>query len=431
MALAALAAFLTSLLLTPLVAIAAWKAGAVSHPDGARRLQAKPVPLWGGFAVLVGMIAGTGAAWAAGLIAGEAARFSAALMLSAGTICLLGCYDDCREISAAAKLLGQLVAVLPLVLAGFYAERLLLFGYEIELGWLGVPVTMAWFALAVNALNLLDGMDGLASLTGIVISIGIAVISAALGSQVATAPALLLAAALTGFLVHNFPPARIYLGDAGSLLVGLLLAAMAMRSSAGEATTMNGSVASILLLLPLADTSLAVVRRLLRKQSVFQGDRGHVHHRLLDRGFSTAQALAVLGGLSLANGGLAWFAAVSGREPLAWSTVAAGLPLLIYARLLAHEEWALVRRALPAPALWTLPSASDTPLAEEKIVALPIEIGSGARPSPVLEPHFRREPLPVAEGDGNSQEAESTRTRRKRTILPVATRSSKQRRRAA
>ena len=144
MAVAALVAFLCSLLLTPAVAAIAWRLGAVSHPDGGRRRQPRSTPLWGGLAVLIGLYAGAAVASGAGVIATEDATWTAAILLSAGIICLLGCYDDARAISASSKLAGQLLAIAPLLLAGFHAERLLVFGLEVELGWLGVPLTAAW-----------------------------------------------------------------------------------------------------------------------------------------------------------------------------------------------------------------------------------------------------------------------------------------------
>jgi UDP-GlcNAc:undecaprenyl-phosphate GlcNAc-1-phosphate transferase len=264
------------------------------------------------------------------------------------------------------------------------------------LGWLGGPLTVAWLILGINALNLLDGIDGLASLAGILVSLAVAVIAASLGSTTLMVPALLLPAALAGFLFHNRPPARIYLGDAGSMLVGLLVAAMAVQLPSDGPAAMNASVAILLLLLPLADTGLAILRRTLRKQSPLDGDRGHVHHCLLQRGFSVGKALGVLGSLCLANGCLAWFVAVKGQELLAWSVVAAGLPLLVYTRVLGYQEWRLFVGALSRAALPWLPRGGVARAGEEKAAVLQVAVEPTVV-SPVPEPHFHRDLQPSGE----------------------------------
>ena len=417
MELAALIAFLTTMLLTPLAARAAWRAGAVSHPDGARRLQAKSTPLWGGGAVFAGLCLGVSTSSGLGLLSAEALQSTAALMLSAGLICLLGCYDDLRVLSARAKLGGQIIAVLPVVLAGGYVERLGLFGYEFELGWLGGPLTVAWLVLGINALNLLDGIDGLASLTGILVSLAIAVSAASVGSTTLMVPALLLPAALAGFLLHNRPPAGIYLGDAGSMLIGLMIAAMAARTPSGLHAAMNVPVAVLLLLLPLTDTALAILRRSLRGRSLMEADRGHIHHQLLARGFSVWKTLRVLGGFSLLNGCLAWFAAVQGQELLAWTLVIACLPLLIYARLLGHEEWRLVWNKV----------AGGVMTSQDEAAVPPVAVAPQTLGATVPDPHFHRELQPSGRGWAAGFEASETR-RSQRSQSELARRSRAARR---
>lgn len=403
MGLAALIAFLTTLLLTPLAVQAAWRAGAVSHPDGARRLQARPTPLWGGCAVFAGVCLGMSAAWGLDLVAAEGVRGTAALMLSAGLMCLLGCYDDLRAISALSKLGGQILAVLPVVLAGVYVDRLSMFGYEFELGWLGGSLTIAWLVLGINAFNLLDGIDGLASLTGILVSLAVAAIAATLSSTTLMTSALILPAALAGFLFHNRPPAKVYLGDAGSMLIGLLVAAMAASMPSDGPATMNVPVAVLLVLLPLADTGLAILRRTLRGRSLMEADRGHIHHCLLERGFSVWKALLVLGSLCLVNGGLAWFAAVEGLELLAWSIVVAGLPLLVYTKLLGHREWNL---------LWSKVVGGVAAREEESAIP-PVAVAAQTLGPAIPEPHFHRDLLPSGHGRGAGLETSEGRPRPK------------------
>lgn len=337
-------AIAVSLALTPLAKALAWKFDILSRPDGQRKLHSRPTPLLGGGSLYLAFLLSATVAYSVVVTKGITLSVPTALAMSAGMLCVLGIYDDFCDMNARWKLFGQVFSTLPIVLAGGYIERLFLFGYCIELGWVGIAFTMGWLVFGINALNLLDGMDGLASVVGMAISLAIAAIAASQDHAAVMVLALALAGALAGFLVYNLPPARIYLGDCGSMIIGVTLALLALRVSSTERGTANFTVAATLLFVPLADTALAIVRRTLQGKGLMVADRGHVHHRLLDRGFSIWIVLSFLGGASLATGAVAWLVAVSGRELWAWAILGVLAVLLVNRRLVGHEEWKLTSR---------------------------------------------------------------------------------------
>lgn len=355
-------AIVGSLLLTPLARMLAWRFNAVSWPDGDRRLHTQPTALWGGSAVYLAVALGVAASYGPFPGTFNAMVLLTAVGLSTGMLCLLGCYDDRHEMRAHWKLFGQILSTLPVVLVGCYVQRIVLLGYCIDLGWLGVLFTMGWLVLGINAMNLLDGMDGLASTIGIAISVVAAVIAGIQGNAEATLLALALAGALAGFLVYNLPPARIYLGDCGSMVIGLAVSVLAIQVSLVTPRTANLTVAVSLLFIPLADTGLTIVRRTFNRRGLMVADRGHVHHRLLDRGFGIWKVLAVLGGSCLLTGVVAWSVALGGQEALAWGVLALLSILAVNSQLVGHEEWNLTRRLIariaarlsgkPLPARW-------------------------------------------------------------------------------
>jgi len=150
---------------------------------------------------------------------------------------------------------------------------------------------------------------------------------------------------LAGFLVYNLPPARIYLGDCGSMIIGVTLALLVLRVSlVDETSTASFSTAVALLFIPILDTTLAITRRTLQGKSPMAADRGHVHHRLLDRGFSIWQVLGILGGLCLTTGAIAWMMYVAGLELLGWAALGTLIVLLVNRQLVGHVEWRLTKQ---------------------------------------------------------------------------------------
>ncbi len=344
-----------SLALTPLARFAALRLNAVDAPDGLRKLHARCVPLWGGVAVYVALLIGltliqwTGIADAAGL--GE---LSTILIFATGFVCLLGCVDDSWDLNPKFKLLLQIVSVLPIVAAGYYIDRVVIFSTPIELGSFGIPLTVLWLVGCINALNLLDGMDGLAATVGLSTAAMMAVIATAMGHHHVAIIAVALAGALAGFLVYNLPPASIFLGDSGSMSIGLMVGILGIQGSLKTTATLSLTVPAVVLSIPMLDTALAIVRRRLLGKPIDAPDRGHIHHRLLDKGLSTWQALCIIGALVLATGGAATAATIFRNDALAWIAVLTVLVVMVRMRALGHYELSLVKLRVASLLAWTV-----------------------------------------------------------------------------
>lgn len=310
--LAGLAALLTTWLLTRPVWRAALRWGAVDEP-GPRKVHADTRPRWGGLAVAAGIAAGLAVVAnlrpvdlfdEPGILGG----------LIGGSLLVLavGAWDDRRRLRAPVKFAVQLAAATLAWWCGirFGAVTHPLTGLPVELGWLSVPLTLGWLVLVTNAWNLIDGLDGLAALLGFIASVLFA--AALIVRQVDASLVLVvpLVGALAGFLPRNLPPARGFLGDSGSYLIGFQLAALAILTGQKGITGFAVFGPLLVLALPVIDTLVTMLRRLVRHRNLadmFRPDRGHIHHRALAAGIrvrDTVAALALLGML-LGLGGLA------------------------------------------------------------------------------------------------------------------------------
>lgn len=337
-------ALASAIALTPLARALALRLEIVDQPDGRRKLQKRPVPLFGGVAVYLSLVLGL---LAANFLAGEAYpqlfELSRVLIAATGFVCLFGCIDDTWDLSPRFKLLLQVCSVLPIVLEGYSIERLYVFGQPFELGWLGVPITVLWLVACINALNLLDGMDGLASLVGLSTAAMLAIIALNLGHPHVSLIAIALAGALAGFLLYNLPPASIYLGDSGSMVIGMVVGLLGMQAALKTPATLSITAPAVLMSIPMLDTLLAIVRRKLTGQRIDTADRGHIHHRLLDRGLNNWQALGVIGLLCLLTGAAAVTAIFIPSDGLAWAIALSLVVFLVRLRVFGHHELALVK----------------------------------------------------------------------------------------
>ncbi len=353
----ALAAFAISLAVTPLARAVALRLGMVDQPDARRKMHGREVPMAGGLALFVAVAAVVAAVTLVPGWLGEELRSSIGYLIGLGcaavVICALGIADDSRGIRGRHKLLGQCAAVGIVLASGVVVEKIQLFGWGLDLGLLALPLTGLFLLAAINSLNLIDGMDGLLGSIGLIISAAVAVMAASAGHWAVAAVAAALGGGLLGFLRHNFPPATIFMGDAGSMLVGLVIGVLAIRSSLKAPATIGIALPIGLLTLPFFDTAAAIVRRKLTGRSLYTTDRGHLHHCLLRRGFSTRWALALASACCLATCVAALASHAFNNELIVMATGAALICILIVTRLFGHAEWLLVKnRVLAAGASW-------------------------------------------------------------------------------
>ncbi|MBW3539996.1 MAG: undecaprenyl/decaprenyl-phosphate alpha-N-acetylglucosaminyl 1-phosphate transferase, partial [Planctomycetes bacterium] len=334
MALAAVSAYA----LTALARFAAPRLGVLDHPDGARKSHAAPMPLLGGVAVFAAVLVAMGVT-AGGIAPSAAERLPLVpFLVSAGLFCALGLWDDMRGLRPRTKLLCMALATLPFILGGRSIETIHVLGWQVELGVVGFAFTVFWLVACANVMNLVDGLDGLAATIGLIISASIAVLADLKGATGAAGLALVFCGALAGFLGHNLPPARIYLGDSGSLLIGFVVGALAIEASLKTAAGFALAVPLILLSVPVFDTLMAIVRRVLSGRGIGQGDRSHIHHRLQDRGLSRGQALLAIAGLCAAMAAVTLFSAWFQTDVVGLGMCLALLALLIYGQVFGYEE---------------------------------------------------------------------------------------------
>ncbi len=302
-----------ALLLTPLVSLGSIRLGLVDAPGG-RKVHTHSVPRLGGVAVV------TATMLAMILVSfWRAPDFDPAIWRSlqpffaAGALIFgIGVLDDVRGVGPLPKLAVQALAAGVMMASGLLIERVTVMGVSWELGWLAFPATLAWIVGLTNAFNLIDGIDGLA--TGIAVLAG-ATCGAILIVRGHTAEAMLLAAlvgAAVGFLVFNFAPASIFLGDSGSLVMGFLLATTAIAGWQKGATALATGVPLLIFALPLADTIATIARRGLAGagdaplsmtaalRRLVEPDRQHIHHRLLALGWSQERTVVILYGVTAA-----------------------------------------------------------------------------------------------------------------------------------
>ena len=214
-------------------------------------------------------------------------------------ISLLGLFDDIKGINAKIKLLFQIVIALAATQHGALVESLPMPWGRLELGIFSYVITIFWIIGIINAFNLIDGMDGLSSGITLFSSLTIAMLAIVNGNLPSALVALALAGAVTGFLIYNFNPARIFMGDSGSMFIGYILAILSLRSQSKAHAVVSIMVPIIAMGLPILDTTLAFMRRIMRHQSIFAADKQHIHHFLLSLGFNQRKTVFILYSISI------------------------------------------------------------------------------------------------------------------------------------
>ncbi len=282
----------------------AWRWGLVQHPHRPRDVHTQPIPRAGGVAIVLGFLVAVGVAqWlpVERTDPNEAVRLQG-LVLGSLLAAIVGLMDDRRELSAKAQLLAQLVLAAIAIGHLIFIERFrnpLTGELVVVPAWVMVPFTLFWFLGAMNTLNWLDGLDGLAAGVAAIAGIVFAAHMIRLGQYSVALLPLALVGATLGFLPFNFNPARVFMGTTGSLFLGYALAALSIMAGAKVATML------LVLGIPILDVAWQIVARLRRGASPFQGDRGHLHHRLYDAGYSQRQVVVGYWGICALLGLLA------------------------------------------------------------------------------------------------------------------------------
>ena len=288
-------AFLIAFAATPAVMSLAHKINAIDVPRDKRRVHKKPTPLIGGLAIFYGFIISV-------LCFAELDRETAGILIGSVITVTVGMIDDAIDMKAIVKLLCQIIAAVIVVYSGVRIEQFAnpfarWFGgppYIYMNYWISVAVTVIWIVGICNAVNLIDGLDGLAvgvsSIAAICMLI-LTLLSQNVNVAIITAA---VAGACFGFLPYNFNPAKIFMGDTGALFLGYILACISIQGFLKLSAIISFAVPIIVLGLPIFDTLFAIVRRVLTGRSPMSPDRGHLHHRLLDMGFSQKQTVAIL-----------------------------------------------------------------------------------------------------------------------------------------
>ena len=283
---------------TPLVRRFAFKIGAIDIPKDNRRMHKKPTPRIGGLSIIFGFTVAT-------LCFAQPSRQLYGTLAGAAIIAVMGVIDDCKNLPAKLKFVIQIIAALVVVFAGdikidvftnpnFLSDN----PYWVLPEWLSVTLTVIWIVFITNAVNLIDGLDGLAAGVSAIMSISLVFISIRVGEYSIAILGIALMGSCFGFLPFNFNPAKIFMGDTGSTFLGFMLATLSIQGVFKSYAVISFAVPLLILGLPLFDALFAMIRRILRGQSPMTADRGHLHHRLVDMGFSQKQTVFILYAIS-------------------------------------------------------------------------------------------------------------------------------------
>lgn len=332
---AILTAFFLSFALTPVVKAFAVKVGAVDMPGEARRVHDHPIPRMGGLAIFLGFLLSA-------LLFVNITREVRGILLGAIIIVAMGAVDDVLSLNAWLKFFVQIIAAAVAVAHGVVIHIVMnpnvLSEQEfIVLGWLEIPITILWIVGITNSVNLIDGLDGLAVGVSTISCMTILVAALLVSEPNVALIVAALAGACIGFMPYNLNPAKIFMGDTGSQMLGYVLSTVSVLGLFKFSTLVTFVVPVLALAVPLSDTVFAFCRRILHGQSPFQADRGHFHHKLMDLGLSQKQAVAILYAVSAVLGLAAVTLTTSG---------AMRILLLLLALAIGIAVWAYINKTV-------------------------------------------------------------------------------------
>ncbi|WP_404356214.1 undecaprenyl/decaprenyl-phosphate alpha-N-acetylglucosaminyl 1-phosphate transferase [Cytobacillus firmus] len=278
--------FAASIIITPLVKKLAIKIGAVDKPNQ-RKVHQKVMPRLGGLAIYLSFIIGL-------LVLRPGGEYFLPILIGSIIIIITGVLDDMIELSAKFKLLGQLAAALVVVLGGVNVDYINIpFIGELNFGPLSIPLTILWIVGITNAINLIDGLDGLAAGVSSIALITISGMAILKGDMFVVSMGLIVLGSTLGFLIYNFHPAKIFMGDTGALYLGYMIAVLSLLGFK-NVTMISLIIPVIILGVPISDTFFAIIRRIVNKQPLSAPDKSHLHHCLLKLGFSHRQTVLLI-----------------------------------------------------------------------------------------------------------------------------------------
>lgn len=293
-----------SFFITPVVKKAAVAAGAVDHPIEERKVHREPIPRWGGIAIYISFFTALGGQFvlqyffgAQKLVTGS--EWFLGIFMGGTIILILGLVDDIANLHPLIKFLGQILATLCLIYFGIRIEFIGIpfLGVVSFSGWgvlIGIALTILWVVGLANTVNFIDGLDGLAAGVCAVALVALAFTAFQTGRIDAAIVCLALAGSNLGFLRHNFNPARIFMGDSGSMFLGFMLGAITIQGMMKSIAAIALLVPIVIMGIPIFDAVFTVFRRVKNGQAIMQADDGHIHHRLLYQGFSHRQTVIII-----------------------------------------------------------------------------------------------------------------------------------------
>ncbi|MGE4352997.1 MAG: MraY family glycosyltransferase [Oscillospiraceae bacterium] len=304
-------AFIISFAATPVVKAFAQKVGAIDVPNEARRVHDHPIPRLGGLAIFLGFLLSV-------ILFADISRQIRGILIGAVIIVATGAVDDVVSLRAVTKLFIQIGAAVIAVMHGVVIEVVMnpnVFSEadNISLGILSIPITIIWIVAVTNAVNLIDGLDGLAVGVSTIASVTMLVVALVVAEPNVAIILACLAGACVGFMPYNLNPAKIFMGDTGALLLGYVLSTMSVVGMFKFYAIVSFFIPVLALAVPIMDTSFAFFRRILKGQNPMTPDRGHFHHRLIDMGMSQKQAVAILYTISIILGVSAVVLATTGE----------------------------------------------------------------------------------------------------------------------
>ena len=308
--LALLSGIIIAFAFTPVVEVIAAKVGAIDKPDGVRRIHDHPIPRLGGLAIFLGFLIST-------LLFVEITAEVRGILIGAVIIVCSGAVDDVVELKPIVKLVFQILAAIIAIGHGVLIGHLSNFNIfsdnrYLALGILSIPITLVWIVGVTNAVNLIDGLDGLACGVSTISCVTMLVVSLLVSEGNVAVILACLAGGCIGFIPFNLNPAKIFMGDTGSQLLGFVLATVSVLGLFKLYAIFTCFVPLCALAFPIFDTCFAFIRRILSGQSPFHPDKKHLHHRLMNMGLNQKQAVAVLYSISAIMGLVAVVAAING-----------------------------------------------------------------------------------------------------------------------